>query len=216
MDIANEQEDELLEVEQLARLSKSLLRHRQGGAIRKQAIHATPLTLPMLLSEERYASRLCASRHLSRVAWMPTIGRASVLMQRGNHLQRLGYRQLGVHYLYAEEVLFMLGRSVLCVSVQGVSVVALQEAYAHLLPHLSHTSLASYSSYAYLKRLGFTVVRPSSSPAAAATTTVAVQHSISMGARIIAWISRLLTSCGSLTHTPSSKAPITSSMVTFE
>ncbi|RKP22301.1 hypothetical protein SYNPS1DRAFT_32119 [Syncephalis pseudoplumigaleata] len=56
MDIVNEQEDELLEVEQLARLNKSLLRHRQGGAIRKQAIHATPLTLPMLLGEERYAS----------------------------------------------------------------------------------------------------------------------------------------------------------------
>jgi hypothetical protein len=84
------------------------------------------------------------SRHLNRVAWISTEKRAKVLVQRGSHLQRLGYRQLGLQYLYAEEVIFMLGRSVLCVSNHGISVISLQETYASLLSHTNSTDLASY------------------------------------------------------------------------
>ncbi|KAI9596456.1 hypothetical protein BDF19DRAFT_473487 [Syncephalis fuscata] len=112
-----------------------------------------------LLEEERLLQgKYKLIRHLNRVEWDTIRKSARVATQRGNHLQRLGYRLSGLQYLYAEEVLFMLGRSVLTVSIHGVAV-SLQEAYAYLLPYVQNANLASYSSYAYLKRLGFSVLR---------------------------------------------------------
>ncbi|RHZ55433.1 hypothetical protein Glove_415g9 [Diversispora epigaea] len=116
------------------------------------------LTLKDALSEERSTS----SRKICKGIWYKSpINKIKIITARGNHLHNMGHSINGQIWLYPEEALFLLERGMLTIEFKDVPV-SIQQAYMLMMTGDEFITLEKYQVYTYLKRIGFTVMRPPS------------------------------------------------------
>ncbi|KAF9353925.1 tRNA-splicing endonuclease subunit sen54 [Mortierella sp. AD094] len=126
-----------------------------------------------ILAEERHA----AERTFSRAVYEPDLGLFRLTANRGTHFVSMGHTLHGQMYLYPEEALYLVDRGSLLVEHRGTDMTVQQMWNAYLsLPHQHKNQskgddqnptgkddspvMDRYLTYAYLKRLGFVVIRP--------------------------------------------------------
>ncbi|KAF9170965.1 tRNA-splicing endonuclease subunit sen54 [Mortierella sp. AD011] len=126
-----------------------------------------------ILAEERHA----AERTFSRAVYEPDLGLFRLTVNRGTHFVSMGHTLHGQIYLYPEEALYLVDRGSLLVEHRGTNMTVQQMWNIYLsLPHQRKSQskgddqnptekdgssvMDRYLTYAYLKRLGFVVIRP--------------------------------------------------------
>ncbi|KAG0255676.1 tRNA-splicing endonuclease subunit sen54 [Mortierella polycephala] len=128
-----------------------------------------------ILAEERRA----AERTFSRAVYEPGVGLFRISVNRGTHLVSMGHTLRGQIYLYPEEALYLVDRGSLIIEHHGVDM-TVQQVWSVYLSQVhslfrtqqdatqgarndeddSSEAMNRYLTYAYLKRLGFVVIRP--------------------------------------------------------
>ncbi|TPX66048.1 hypothetical protein SpCBS45565_g04728 [Spizellomyces sp. 'palustris'] len=156
-----------------------------GSERQNSALVESRNALYQVLQEERRASK----RTLSEATWHPNSKTAEVTLHRGTHFQVIGTTVDTTLRLLPEEALFMLERNALTLRYLG-GIVSVQHGYNLLLDDAG-MSMDVYQVYAYLKRLGYIVLRSrpkrtvsqSHSPAMAV-----VQYATSFITRWMQWL----------------------------
>ncbi|KAF0551987.1 tRNA-splicing endonuclease subunit Sen54 [Gigaspora margarita] len=111
-------------------------------------------TLQDFLQEERSGS----SRQICKATWHPApINKAHITTIHGNHFHNMGHTIKGEIWLYPEEALLLMERGALVIDYDDVPM-SIQHAYTMLIREW--LTLEKYQVYAYLKRIGYTVIRP--------------------------------------------------------
>lgn len=82
-------------------------------------------------------------------------------LNKGTHFVSMGHTLHGQIYLYPEEALYLVDRGSLLIDHQGVNM-SVQQMWTTYLTcnHTPGLAMERYLAYAYLKRLGFVVIRP--------------------------------------------------------
>ncbi|KAF9433125.1 tRNA splicing endonuclease 54 [Entomortierella beljakovae] len=121
-----------------------------------------------ILGEDRRA----AERTYSRAVYEPSRGLFRVTLNKGTHFVSMGHTLRGQIYLFPEEALYLVDRGSLLVEHHGSELTVQQMWNIYLTIPLCHSGqikengqdntmvMNRYLAYAYLKRLGFTVIRP--------------------------------------------------------
>ncbi|KAI7832290.1 hypothetical protein BC939DRAFT_100141 [Gamsiella multidivaricata] len=120
-------------------------------------------------------------RTFSRAVYEPELGLFRLTVNKGTHFVSMGHTLHGQIYLYPEEALYLVDRGSLLVDHHGVDMsvqhmwsiylspvhIQSQDGRQHQdqdkdapIPQDSTTAMNRYLTYAYLKRLGFVVIRP--------------------------------------------------------
>ncbi|CAG8521542.1 9790_t:CDS:2 [Paraglomus brasilianum] len=120
----------------------------------------SPAAFLKVLSEERKGS----SKTLARARYDPTTHKCHLFAPRGNITQTMGHSINNEVFLRPEETLFLLERGAMTVECSGVEM-SIQQGYATFIGNGKEAeegwlTLEQYQVYAYLKRLGYTVIRP--------------------------------------------------------
>ncbi|GBB87917.1 hypothetical protein RclHR1_01440032 [Rhizophagus clarus] len=124
-----------------------------GSEDQHDALTSSLNALQKALSEERNVS----SRQLCKAIWHGTpISKAKITVNKGSHFHNMGHAVKGEMWLYPEECLFLMDRCSLSMQYCGVDM-SLQHAYCEIIG--GWLTLEKYQVYAYLKRIGFTVLR---------------------------------------------------------
>ncbi|KNC97320.1 uncharacterized protein SPPG_07249 [Spizellomyces punctatus DAOM BR117] len=129
-----------------------------GSERQNSALVESRNALYQVLREERRASK----RTLSEAIWHHHSKTAEVTLHRGTHFQVIGTTVDKTLRLLPEEALFMLERNALTLRYLG-GIVSVQHGYNLLLDDAG-MSMNVYQIYAYLKRLGYIVLRSRPKP----------------------------------------------------
>ncbi|CAG8467789.1 1686_t:CDS:10 [Dentiscutata erythropus] len=136
-------------------LKRGIKDSEPDGSIRQNELLTESLnTLQNFLQEERSGS----SRQICKATWHPApINKAHVTTIRGNHFHNMGHSIKGEMWLYPEEALLLMERGALVIDCDDVPM-SIQHAYTMLIREW--LTLEKYQVYTYLKRIGYTVIRP--------------------------------------------------------
>ncbi|KAI8823696.1 uncharacterized protein EV422DRAFT_565621 [Fimicolochytrium jonesii] len=129
-----------------------------GSNAQSKALEESRNALHTILQEERRAS----SRSMNEAEWDPHHCVARVTVQRGTYYQAAGTTVGSDLYLLPEEALFMIERNAMMLTYRG-GLCSMQQAF-DLLVGLEDVGgdmvdMDGYQVYAYLKRLGYAVLR---------------------------------------------------------
>ncbi|KAF9205574.1 tRNA-splicing endonuclease subunit sen54 [Haplosporangium sp. Z 27] len=145
-----------------------------------------------ILSEERHA----AERTYSRAVHEPELGLFRLTANKGTHFVSMGHMLHGQMYLYPEEALYLIDRGSLLIEHLGTEMTVQQMWNVYLSSPYQikdqsqiddHNSIEQddslpmdrYLTYAYLKRLGFVVIRPGTYDNASRTpNTLPIQNQL--------------------------------------
>lgn len=100
------------------------------------------------------APRVSRSKHMARAEWDGS--HARIITARGNTLQSMGEFRDGEQYLYAEEMLYLVDKGTLDLTVNGLPA-SLQRAWGLMLE--TGVALEHYLAFAHLRRAGYVVRR---------------------------------------------------------
>ncbi|RIA99168.1 tRNA-splicing endonuclease subunit sen54 N-term-domain-containing protein [Glomus cerebriforme] len=178
----NEQEDDInQEIDYISLFAKEKTKVRgipkrgskdfepDGSENQHDALTSSLNALQNALSEERNVS----SRQLCKAIWhRAPISKAMITVSKGSHFHNMGHAIKGKMWLYPEECLFLMDRCSLSMQYCGVDM-SLQHAYCEIIGEW--LTLEKYQVYAYLKRIGFTVLRAQPSPSSSTNTSVCSQ-----------------------------------------
>ncbi|CAI2186236.1 11884_t:CDS:2 [Funneliformis geosporum] len=143
-----------------------------GSEIQRDTLSNSLNALQKTLSEERNVS----SRQLCKAIWHPApISKAMITVSKGSHFHNMGHAIEGNMWLYPEECLFLMDRCSLSTQCHDVEM-SIQHAYCEMID--GWLTLEKYQVYAYLKRIGFTVLRTKSSQSTQSSSSIVSTSSL--------------------------------------
>lgn len=130
------------------------------GTPGEQQISYTDLETKLAGLQKSWAAPLIASTQ-SFAVWQPENNGAEVTIERGNVLQRMGYRRHRKLYLHVEEAVYLVSRGSLLLSMIDAAgqhrLLTLHEATECMV--FAGVSIAQYQVYCHLVRAGYIVTR---------------------------------------------------------